>query len=242
MPAQNDQAIVLRLSDFAETSQIVTLFTPGHGLVRLIAKGARRGTKQRFAAGLDVLEQGDVSFHPAREAGQLGTLNEWVQRDAFAGLRRELARLYGGLYAADLVASLTEEEDPHPGLFEDLRAMLTELSGTGAPLAVVAAFQADLLSALGYAPNFDQCVGCRRPRVPGAPAYFSSTAGGLLCRDCEAHYVEKRRLLKGLADTTPRTGDARAWLGLQDYHLTHLAGRPFKSAAALWPALGLVRR
>ncbi len=241
MPIQSDQAIVLRLTDYSETSQIVSLCTARHGLVRLIAKGSRRGTSKRFAVGLDSLECGEVSYAPPRGDAQLGTLTEWVQRDVFAGLRRELARLYGGLYAAELVFALTEENDPHPELFAALRDTLAALAGAGDPVWLLAGFQADLLKALGYAPNLAQCVGCTRPRVRGAAAYFSATAGGLLCRDCEMHYVEKRRLSPNLPDTAPRTGDAPAWFALQDYHLTHVAGRPFKTSDRLAAALGIAR-
>jgi len=241
MAIEKDQAIVLRLTDFSETSQIATLFTPAHGLVRLIAKGIRRGTAKRAAVGLDLLEHGDVSYIPTRTAGQLGTLTDWAQRNSFAGLRRELPRLYGGLYAAELVASLTEEEDPHPGLFEALLHTLTELAGDGEPLRRLAMFQAELLVALGFALNFEQCVVCGRPRGGASATYFSSHSGGVLCRNCAPAQVERRRLPPGLLNTTPATGDARAWFALQNYHLTHLAGRPFKTAAPLARALGLTR-
>ena len=233
MPARNDQAIVLRLTEYSETSQIVSLCTAGRGLVRLIAKGARRGTAKRFAAGLDILEYGDLGYLPPRGDAQLGTLTDWVQRDAFGGLRRELTRLYGGMYAVELVASLTEEDDPHPTLFAALLYTLRELAGAGVALRVLAEFQASLLAALGFAPNFEQCVSCGQKRISSTPAYFSSTAGGLLCRDCEMHYIEKRRLPNGLADTQPATGDIKAWFTLQDYHLTHLVGRPLKTARYL---------
>jgi DNA repair protein RecO (recombination protein O) len=239
---QSDQAIVLRLTEYSETSQIVSLFTANSGLIRLIAKGARRSTSKQFAAGLDTLEFGDVSYAPPRGDAQLGTLTEWLQRDAFSGLRRELGRLYGGMYVAELVASLTEENDPLPALFAALRRALSELAGTGDAPRVLAEFQADLLTALGYMPNLDECVGCGRQRPAGAPAFFSSTAGGFVCRDCEMYYVEKRRLPPGLADTTPATGDAPAWFALLDYHLTHVAGRPFKTAGHLATCLGLPRR
>jgi hypothetical protein len=63
--------------------------------------------------------------------------------------------------------------------------------------------------------------------------YFSSRAGGFLCRDCEPAAVEKRRV----------TPQASAWLvddcagdapeiapvfDLLDYHLGHTMGRPAK--------------
>jgi DNA repair protein RecO (recombination protein O) len=244
MPVRTDQAIVLRLTDYSETSQIVTLFTAKAGLVRLIAKGSRRGTRTRFAAGLDLLEYGEVSYAPARGEAGLGTLTEWVQRDAFTGLRAELVRQYGGLYAVELVSKLTEEYDPHPELFDALLGLLRGLAGgpggppqaPGAatdPIAVIVRFQGALLKAIGYAPILDHCVGCGTPRVRGTRAYFSSSAGGLICRDCEMHHVEKRRISSTMLDGGPSGRSAVDWIVLLDYHLTSVAERSFKTGERL---------
>ena len=233
MSAKTDQAVVLRLTEYSETSQIVTLFSSTHGAVRLIAKGARRSTRQRFAAGLDLLELGSVSFVPPRGDAQLGTLTEWVQRDAFSGLRRELLRLHGALYAAELVAGLTEECDPHPELYRDLVATLRGLAGPDAAGPWVPRFQAALLNAIGYAPNLESCVSCRHTIRKRQVVYFSSTAGGLICRDCEPHYVEKLRVSPELVGTSPASGDPHAWFELLDYHLAHVAERRFKTASSV---------
>jgi len=225
---RNDQAVVLRLTEYSETSQIATLFSAQHGLVRLIAKGARRSTKKQFAAGLDLLELGEVCYLPPRGDAQLGTLTEWVQRETFTGLRRELLRLHGALYAIELVASLTEDFDPHPELFGALVALLRGLAGPEPAEPLLPRFQLDLLRAIGYEPNLEQCVDCRREVRPGALAFFSAQAGGLICRDCEPHHIEKRRLEAGLLGA--QTADPRAWFELLDYHLTYTAGKRFQTA------------
>ncbi len=241
MPAQNDQAVVLRLSDFSETSQVATLFTAGSGLLRLIAKGSRRGTKTRFAVGLDLLELGDVSYIPRHGDAQLGTLTEWVQRDAFSRVRRELLRLNAALYAAELVAGLTEESDPHPELFAALVGFLRGLAGEGPAAPLVPQFQADLLRAVGYAPNLEECVSCHRRAPWSGPVYFSAGAGGLLCRDCEVHFVEKRRLRPALLATGSAAGDPPEWFALLDYHITYVAGRKFQTSEAVAAALSRER-
>ena len=66
--------------------------------------------------------------------------------------------------------------------------------------------------------------------VGGAAVYFSAGAGGLLCRDCEVHYVEKRWVPAGMARGEPRAGDPRAWFELLDYHISHVAGRRAQTA------------
>lgn len=233
MATENDEAIVLRLADYSETSQVASLFTAEHGLVRLIAKGARRSTKQRFATGLDLLEHGLVSFAPARGDAQLGTLTEWVQRDMFTGLRRALVRLQGGLYAVEVVTLLTEEADPHPELFAALRTTLVRLAGDGPPGPWLVWFLHALLKAVGYAPEFGACVSCRRPVTAQGPVFFSSAAGGLLCRDCEGHAAEKRRVPTGLIGRKPSVANAAAWVALLDGHVTHIAGRPARTGPQL---------
>ena len=94
-------------------------------------------------------------------------------------------------------------------------------------------FQGALLSAIGYAPVMRQCVSCGKPRVRGTRAYFSSSAGGLVCRDCEMHHVEKRRISPALLDDGPAAQSAVEWFSLLDYHLTNVAGRSFASAERL---------
>lgn len=251
MATRTDRAIVLRLVDFSETSQIASLFTAEGGLTRLIAKGVRRGTSKRFAVGLDLLEYGELSYAPARGGANLGTLTEWVQKDSFAGLRRDLLRLYAGLYAAELAIGLTEESDPHPELFESLLKLLQRLAGTEPEpspsanavstaarpgdereqaVAALIRFQWELLNAIGYAPNLRECVDCHKPYTRG-PAHFSASAGGLLCRDCEMRHAEKRGLSATFMDQRAR--DPREWFSLLDYHLSFTAAKPFQTAARL---------
>lgn len=236
MPAsESDRGLVLRLTDFSESSQVVTLFTAAHGLVRLMAKGTRRGTKTRFAAGLDLLELGDVSFVPPRSDAGLGTLTEWVQQNTFSAARRDLPRLYGGLYAAELTTALTEEFDPHARLFGGLVDLLTALASDATPLPAIVAFQQTLLESIGYLPSLAACVDCGAAASASHSEFFSSRAGGLICRDCEMHHYEKRSLPAGLAG--PEGPGARNWFDLFAYHLRNVAGKEFRTALSLMSVL-----
>ena len=68
MPIIADTAICIRCWDFSETSQTVSLFTREHGVVRGLAKGAKR-EKGGFSGGLDVLTRGEMiaSVKPGRD-------------------------------------------------------------------------------------------------------------------------------------------------------------------------------
>jgi DNA repair protein RecO (recombination protein O) len=240
MPQQSDTAIILRRIEFSETSQIVAVFGRASGQLRLIAKGARRGTRTRFAAGLDLLEFGELGYSPAREGAELGTLTDWRQRDAFTSLRASLPALHAALYAAELTSALTEVGDPHEGLFDGLVALLNALAGGEPAGTTLVAFIRLLMREVGYMPELSVCVDCRRP-VRGHLAFFSSRAGGVICRDCEMHHVEKRQL-PALLLARPATADPVGWLELLDYHASHLMGRRPATSEPLFGALRAAQR
>ncbi len=66
-------------------------------------------------------------------------------------------------------------------------------------LAGLCEFQRSLLIEIGLMPQGETCVGCRSAILPDEAegVYFTSHEGGLLCRDCEASYVEKRLVSPG---------------------------------------------
>lgn len=241
MAAVSDQAIVLRVWEYSETSQIVALLTAAHGRVRLLGKGLRRSTRRQFAPGLDALERGEVAFRFAPGGSELGALTEWRQVEFHAALRERLEHLYAALYAVELTLALTEELDPHRRVFDALAVLLTDLNqrepAAGCLARVVVRFQAELLRATGYAPSLRACSVCGRPRRPGKPSWFSAAMGGTICADCQSAQPEKYALPAGLADADPRTAQPELWFPLLDYYLTYIAGRRIRSAARIHQVL-----
>ena len=236
-----DSGVALRRLDYSESSQVMVFFTREHGKVRAIAKGIKRSTKARFAVGIDLLEIGQMVLsvrQPRQEA--LATLTEWKPLRALAGLREKLTRLYAGQYAGEITAGLTEDWDPHPGLYDGLVHVLEELCGSEAVLCPIVAYQRQLLRQIGSWPEFEVCVSCRRSPAEHGDLYFSSFEGGLICRDCEAGFPEKRavdrralRLVRGQpAASASAAGNRRSWgSGLEgafdvlNYHIAHQMGR-----------------
>lgn len=225
------------MSEYSETSQIATLFTRSGGVARVIAKGARRGTRVRFSPGLDLLEYGDVTYLPPRGETGLGTLRDWKQRDLFLGLRASRTALHVAVYAGELVSRLTEEMDPHPALFEGLVRLLSELAhtrGVAAAMRSLLNFQLDLSGEIGFRPLLDTCVVCGRVRAPTAnTGHFSSQAGGALCRNCQSRFTENRRLPPGAPELASDTDTLAAWIDLMNYHLAQTAGRAMDTYPAL---------
>lgn len=236
MPIVSDHALVIRLTEYSETSQIVTLFARQHGQVRLIGKGLRRGTRTRPAVGLDLLEAGEAAFVPAREHAGLGVLTEWLQAESFGGLRRSLPRLYGGLYLAELLATLTVEADANPALYDHALGTLHALADQAPVAETIVAFQRSMLEDIGFQPNLEGCVICGKSRPAGRAASFSPQAGGLLCASCAPRHTDRMRVSAAVLDQ-PLAAHAREWLALLHHHLRHLAGREIRTGLVLSDAL-----
>ena len=125
MSAEKSLGIVLRVVDFSETSCVVTIFTRDCGKVRGLAKGARR-PKGPFESALDLLALVRLVFL-RKSSDALDLLTEAKLERRFRGAERGLARLYAGYYVAELLDALTDDDDPHPELFDAAEQALRAL-------------------------------------------------------------------------------------------------------------------
>jgi DNA repair protein RecO (recombination protein O) len=204
MPSISDTAVCIRRWDFSETSQTVSLFTYKHGIVRGLAKGAKR-PKGSFSGGLDVLTRGQVVaiVKPGRD---LATLTEWRLEDGYRVLRQSLAANRAGLYMADLVHHLLTDHDPHQQLFEAFCAALDELAEPERIGAALLKLQWRLLEETGYRPELAHDADTGRPLPEGEAALtFSARAGGLVAAGegpgCWRVRRETVQLLRRLAES-----------------------------------------
>jgi DNA repair protein RecO (recombination protein O) len=249
-----DLAICIRAIDYSETSQIVTFFTRAAGKIDAIAKGSKR-PKSPFDGPIEVLSHGNIVFIDSASE-KLATLTEFQQQPALINLSSDLFVLYACLFAAELLNKLTDDHDPHPGLFDGFLEFLHNANArysAGNPkrgiLALLILFQLTLLREIGLQPILDRCANCKTSCEPppqgvpkGEPAgheiYFSSSANGLVCRDCEASFPDKIKLtkeagaclasLKKIPDSSQKTlEEIEKVLVL---HLTELLGRTPKMA------------
>jgi DNA repair protein RecO (recombination protein O) len=233
MPAEKAQGLVLRTTDWSETSRIATVWTREFGKVRVLAKGGRR-LKSNFENALDLLTLCRIVFL-RKSSSSLDLLTEAQVIERFPRLRSDLPALYAAYYIAELLSDWTEDYDPHPLLFDEALAALRSF-GQAESLAQITGprlvrFELVLLRELGYTPALTSCAVCGREMPPpsgnsknqepnsktaevgswnlvlgtspGGWA-FSSAAGGMVCSDC-------RPTRRDLIALSPQ-----AWQALQD--------------------------
>src|SRR5271166_5001545 len=134
MAAEKAQALVLRTTDWSETSRIATLWTREFGKIRAVAKGGRR-LKSSFDNALDLLTVCSIVFL-RKSSGGLDLLTEAQVVQRFPRLGQDLAALYAGYYVAELLADWTEDYDPHAVLFDEARAALQEFGSRPADVGL----------------------------------------------------------------------------------------------------------
>ena len=251
MPSEKATALVLRVVDWSESSAIVTLFTREFGKLGAIAKGARR-LKGPFESALDLLAVCRIVFlHKSSDA--LDLLTEAKLHRRFRPPGHELVSLYAGYYVAELLLELTDEDDPHPELFDVAEQTLLELSQGGAVAGLILRFELTTLRLLGHLPSLSQCADCSDAVKETARMAFGLLDGGVLCSRCR---TGKRNVIS----VTPKvietmriyaTNDSEAWRetepagGLRselravlNQYLNHLVGHKLKLPAFMGTMYG----
>ena len=148
-------AVVLRSFDYGETSQIVTLLTRQHGVIGVMAKGARRPSS-RFGSTLQPTSYIQAVYY-YRSGRGLQTLTETTHLARFSRLRSDLDRITLGLRAIEVARLALDEGDAHPLALEALARTLTFLdaSDDNAGNALLW-FQLRMAGLLGFSPDIQR--------------------------------------------------------------------------------------
>lgn len=172
-----DQALCVRVWDWSETSQTVSLFSREHGMLRCVAKGAKRDHSS-FSGGLEVFTRGEM-VASIKTGGQLSTLASWELAEIFPPVRRSLSSFNAAFTLLDLTLHAVTDLDPHPSVFDALLAAARALGERRRDRAALLWYLWLLLSDTGHRPELrlDTVHG---GDLAGAPSYaFSPRAGGL---------------------------------------------------------------
>ncbi len=138
---------MIRLTRLTETSLIVHWFTEAHGLVKAVAKGARRA-KSPFAGQIDLFFGGEITLSRPR-SGELLILREVAIRQWREGLRRNYTSTLLAAYFCQLLETAVEPDHPEPELHDLLRRALDHIDAAPPSLRALRHFETELARLLG---------------------------------------------------------------------------------------------
>lgn len=169
-------AIILKRRDFGEADRLLTLLTPEHGKLEVVAKGARKPTSHKTGH-VELFTRADMLIHRGRE---LGILVQAEMRAPYLELREDLQRGAYASYTAELLDRFTALDDEDYGaLFQLLDDTFSRLCTDSDPRLAVRYYEMRLLDLVGFRPELNECV-VSREAVQPQDQFFSYAMGGVV--------------------------------------------------------------
>lgn len=221
-------AFVLRKRPFQESSEIVDLFTPQHGKVSCVIKGAKR---KRLGGSLAQRVQ---LFRPIvvtfQGRGELKNLLEAEELQAPYFLRDEC--YYAAHYANELLLRVLQHEESSPELFAQYATLLETLSSGRLPRVPLRRFEWYILQMLGAEPVLTVDVS-GRPIDVDKCYYFEAEAGWVEHVDASMAGFPGQWLMNLASDADEAWASKLARELCKKLLLPYIGDAPFKSRL-LW--------
>ena len=189
------EAIVLRKTKLGERDLIVTTIASHGGLVRAVAKGARKPGGS-YAAKLELFGCVDLMLAKGRN---LDVITDARFAPGFPLHNYGLEQSACAAVVAELLSVICQEGLEHPRLYELSKAAFLALSESDCKTAVsiTAAALVKIVSTAGFRPSLDRCQACGSP-IPIdsniGEVFFSVEDGGATCSECvrlsEGYFVD----------------------------------------------------
>lgn len=142
--------IILSRTDYGEADRIITLLTPDHGKLRLMAKGVRK-VKSKLAGGIELFSVSHITFIQGR--GEVGTLISTRLEKHYGHIVKSIDRVQLGYELIKQLDKATEDE-PEADYFDLLQRTFEALDEKDISLDLIRTwFQCNLLKLAGHEPN-----------------------------------------------------------------------------------------
>lgn len=171
--------LVLRETEYRESSRILTVLSASNGKITVNARGAKRKSS-KIAAATQLLTLSEMTLFENKDRF---TLTEARSVELFRGLREDVTKLALGSYFADALDSLSDEDAPNPELLSHgLNALYALSNSLNTDAIIKAAFELRLACISGFEPMVHACGVCGR-KHPTSPV-LSLAGGTLYCAGC----------------------------------------------------------
>ena len=155
------ESLVIKTYNLAEADRIVVFLTRDHGVVRGVAKGAKR-LKSRFGSGLEPFSVVLATYFQ-KDAVELVSIQkiELVGSNFAAASNPDFLQKFS--YLGDLLVTLSPPHDPNETLYRMAKACVETAADDPANLLGIGVyFELWLLRLAGYMPDWTKCDECGR--------------------------------------------------------------------------------
>jgi DNA repair protein RecO (recombination protein O) len=187
------ESIVLKTYNLAEADKIVILLTKDHGVIRGVAKGAKR-LKSRFGSGLEPFSVISLTYRQ-KDSVELVSIEKAELVRSYFSSAGTLGFLEKFAYLCELLIAFTPPHDPNETLYRMVRACLDAAGDHNSDLVSIGTyFELWLLRLAGYLPDWRECNMCKREFSTVENAQIDSSYY-LVCSQCKPAIT--RRIVDG---------------------------------------------
>jgi len=186
MSIRQTEAIVIKSYSLSEADRIVVFFTREFGLVRGVAKGAKR-LQSRFGSMLEPFSTVSLEYFQKEERELVSIQSIDLLQSRFA-IASDPDFLDTYSYIGDLLTDFSFPHDADEKLYRMLSACLSAAETERGLKSVQLYFELWLLRLSGFLPDWSSCEVCSRPTDP-SEEYLLVPGFHLQCPTCKRGYV-----------------------------------------------------
>ena len=187
MPLEQSESIILRSFNIGEQDKIVVFFSRDKGIMRGVAKGARK-FGNRFGSSLEPLSWVKI-FYYEKERKELVTVSNCDIIESFFEIQKDLKIHFTLSYYAELVEEFFPSRAKEDILFRLLISVLQAIKAGGDLNSLTAYFETWFLKINGLLPDLKKCKKCRKEIAEFG--WLSPRKDGVYCGRCASHKKEK---------------------------------------------------
>lgn len=148
MRSYKTEGIVIKRKNFGEADRILTVFTKNKGKISVVAKGVRKINSRR-SPHIELLNLSLITIHD----GKMPILTEAETIKHYIALKSDLKKAGYAFYICELVDGLLAFHQENRAVLDLIKNTLVRMEETGDCRFIIAEFEQELLSLLGFWPR-----------------------------------------------------------------------------------------
>ena len=193
------EAINLKSYNLNDADKIIVMYSKENGLIKGVAKGIKK-PKSKLGARMDLLVANSLQLLKGRS---MDTIIQAQTVNHFRKTRENIDKLILSSYISEVIMNFGEgSESASKEIYNLLYKALNRISNATEKkdmLIAVIKFQLKILLIMGFCVELDTCLCCRE-QVLDEDLYFSSTMGGIICKECNEHLGVKLKMHHKIRD------------------------------------------
>lgn len=176
------EGIVLNVKSYGETSKIINVLTKDHGIIGIMAKGAKT-LKSELRSVTDKLTYGKFNVYYKKD--KLSTLISVDVIDNLRNIKKDIDKISYVSFLLELTEQVIKQ-NLDEDIYDILINGILKINEGFDPLVITNIVELKFLDKLGVMPIIDMCAQCGNTENI---VTLSSICGGYICRNCHKNDV-----------------------------------------------------